>query len=461
MNKLKGKGKLILYACSGLGVNMLNMIVGSYLCSALIVGVDTWAPEDIGLWTYSHKDLVIPALWMVLAAIAKVIDGLIDLPFSHFTDNLRTRFGRRKPALLIGFIPMVIAYLLFLVPLDSSATVLNTVWFALLLGVFYGTYTLTMLTYYATFAEVAESEQDLVLLSNTKSICDVVYMSMSFALVPVFVNIGMSIRVVALMFLPLALTMAIPFFMLKEKKYSKEEIAQAKLAKKAENKVERPTVIKSIGFTFRDKPYILWLCVLAVTNIGLQLFLTGINEYFSNTGLNMTLVMAPSFAPVPLTIMLYNKVMKKKGLGTAYRMILLIFALGMGLMGLVYLIPESLLTVYAIGCSIIVSFAIGAFFSVTYLIPSTRAALRANENESASSMYYAIQGLFEAAAAAIAGSVILTLLKTNGLVNLTTIIVAVACIAAFVLSFVLPKSITTIGKENKESEETVTVGEGV
>lgn len=450
MNKLKGKGKLILYACSGLGVNMLNMIVGSYLCSALIVGIDTWAPEDIGLWTYSHRDLVIPALWMVLAAIAKVLDGFIDLPFSFFTDNLRTRFGRRKPALLIGFIPMIIAYLLFLVPLNGSATVLNTVWFALILGVFYGTYTLTMLTYYATFAEIAENEQDLVLLSNTKSICDVVYMSLSFALVPVFVNIGMSIRIVALLFLPLALTMAIPFCMLKEKKYSKEEIIEAKAAQKAD-KANRPTVIKSIGFTFRDKPYILWLCVLAVTNIGLQLFLSGINEYFSNTGLNMTLVMAPSFAPVPLTIMLYNKLMKKHGLGVAFRVILLVFALGMALMGFVYSIPESMLTLYAIGCSVIVSFSIGAFFSVTYLVPSTRAALRQGENESASSMYYAIQGLFEAAAAAIASSVILTLLKTNGYINLTTIIVSVFCVLAFGLSFVLPKTVTRIGKLEKET----------
>ena len=455
MNKLKGKGKLILYACSGLGVNMLNMIVGSYLCSALIVGIDTWAPEDIGLWTYSHRDLVIPALWMVLAAIAKVLDGFIDLPFSFFTDNLRTRLGRRKPALLIGFIPMIIAYLLFLVPLNGSATVLNTVWFAALLCIFYGTYTLTMLTYYATFAEIAENEQDLVLLSNTKSICDVVYMSLSFALVPVFVSIGMSIRIVALLFLPLALTMAIPFFMLKEKKYSKEEIAKAKIAKKVD-KANRPTVIKSIGFTFRDKPYILWLCVLAVTNIGLQLFLSGINEYFSNTGLNMTLVMAPSFAPVPLTIMLYNRLMKKYGLGAAFRVILLVFALGMALMGFVYSIPESMLTLYAIGCSVIVSFSIGAFFSVTYLVPSTRAALRQGENESASSMYYAIQGLFEAAAAAIASSVILTLLKTNGYINLTTIIVAVFCVLAFGLSFVLPKGVTRIGKLEKE---TVTVSE--
>lgn len=440
------KKHLILYACSGLGVNMLNMIVGSYLCSALIIGVDSWAPEDIGLWTYSHRDLVIPALWMVLAAVAKVLDGLIDLPFSHFTDNLRTRFGRRKPALLIGFVPMILAYLLFLVPINPSATVLNTIWFAALLGIFYCTYTLTMLTYYATFAEIAKDERELVMLSNTKSICDVVYMSMSFALVPVFVSIGMNIRIVALLFLPLALTMVIPFLLLKEKKYTKEEIVAAKQIK---NQAQRQTVLQSIRFTFQDKPYILWLCVLFVMNIGLQLFLSGINEYFSHTGLNMTLVMAPSFAPVPLTMLLYNRLLKKRGLGVAFRVILLIFALAMGLMGLIDLIPANMLTIYAIACSVITSFSIGAFFSVTYLIPSTRAALRQGESESSSSMYYAIQGLFEAASAAIASSVILTLLKITGGVYLTTILVAVLCVAAFALSFILPKAITLIGKKKE------------
>lgn len=449
MNKLTKKSRIILYGCAGLGVNMLNMIVGSYLCSALIVGIDTWAPEDIGLWTYAHRDLVIPALWMVLAAVAKVLDGLIDLPFSHFTDNLRTRFGRRKPALLIGLVPMLAAYLLFLVPLQGEATVLNTVWFALLLCAFYGTYTLTMLTYYATFAEVVDNEQDLVLLSNTKSICDVVYMSISFALVPVFVGLGMNIRVVALLFLPLVLTMLIPFLMLREKTYTKEEIAEAK---KSENKAERSTVMQSIRFTFRDKPYILWLCVLFVMNMGLQLFLSGINEYFSNTGLNMTLVMAPSFAPVPLTIMLYNRLMKKKGFGVAFRVILLVFALSMALMGLIYSIPRAWTTPFAIFCSVLCSFSIGAFFSVTYLIPSTRAALRREENQSASSMYYAIQGLFEAASAAIASSVILTVLKITGGISLTTILVAVLCVASCALSFILPKEMLLIGKERKQSD---------
>ena len=87
---------------------------------------------------------------------------------------------------------------------------------ALLLCIFYGMYTLTMITYYATFSEIAKNEQEISLLSNAKSVCDVVYFSLGFALVPAFVSMGMNIRIVAILFLPLALTMLIPLFLIKE-----------------------------------------------------------------------------------------------------------------------------------------------------------------------------------------------------------------------------------------------------
>ena len=38
MNVLRKKWQIILYGCSGLGINMRGMIVGSYLCSALLTG---------------------------------------------------------------------------------------------------------------------------------------------------------------------------------------------------------------------------------------------------------------------------------------------------------------------------------------------------------------------------------------------------------------------------------------
>ena len=158
MQKITSRKKLLLFGCAGLGVNMLNLIVGSYLCSALLIG--GFAEEDIGRWTYSNQNLVIAAVWAAMVLASKIIDGLIDLPLASVTDRLKTRWGRRRPAILMGFVPMLIAYLLFLVPLNAGATMLNTVWFGVLLCLFYAFYTLTMLTFYATFAEVVANEQE-------------------------------------------------------------------------------------------------------------------------------------------------------------------------------------------------------------------------------------------------------------------------------------------------------------
>ncbi len=438
MKKLTKKRNVILYACSGLGVNMLNLIVGSYLCSALLVG---GFEDHIESWTYLNKDLVTAALWGVLILVAKIVDGLIDLPLSHFVDNLRSKCGKRKTGIVIGYIPMILSYLMFLIPLDPTATLRNTLWFGFWLFFFYTSYTLTMITYYATFAEVADSQKEIVLLSNTKSICDVVYFSLGFALVPAFVSMGMNIRIVALLFLPLSLTMLIPLFLLKENNES---------TKSKSTPINKATFLKSLTFTLKDKPYLMWLCTLFVMNVGLQLFLSGINEYFSTTGLNMTFVMASCFVPVPFTILLYNKIMQKRGLGYAYRYILLVYSIGMSLMGLIRFIPDGLTYPFAIGCSLIVSFAIGAFFSVTYTIPSHRAAVRKEESETASSMYFAIQGLFEGASTGVASGLILVFLKQNGYVSILTLIVAAACMLAFMMSYLLPRSISQIGKQEEK-----------
>ena len=447
MKTISNKWKLILYGCSGLGVNMLNMIVGTYLCSALLVGGFV---DNVANWTYLGKDLVIAALWGTLILVTKAIDGIIDIPLSSVTDNLRTRWGRRRPAIAIGFIPMITAYVLFLFPLSSERGLANTLWFAGMLAVFYAAYTLTMLTYYATFAEIVDNDKDRVFLSNVKSICDVVYFSLSFALVPVFVGMGMNIRIVALIFMPLALTMLIPFFLIKEPSNRK-----ADLAKLEDN--ELPKDAKGVNFvealktSFSNKSFLYWLFVISVMNMGLQLFLSGINEFFSSSGLNMTFVMASSFAPVPFTLQLYNKFVKKFGIKFGLQYILVTFSCAMvGMFICAELFTGTSLLIGAIVCAVIASFAIGAFFSVAYTIPSQ---LAASENERTgicvSSMYFAVQGLFEGIAAGIASGVILVFLKQSGFVPYMTLIIAALCMLAFVLAIFLPKSIALMGKENK------------
>lgn len=442
MKTLTKKWQIILYGCSGIGVNMLNMIVGSYLCSALLTG--GFAQEDVGFWTYTDKNLVIAGIWATLILIAKAVDGIIDIPLSSFTDNLRTRWGRRRPAILIGFIPMIIAYLLFLVPLNNGDTVLNTVWFALLLCLFYGAYTLTMIAYYATFAEILDNDRDRLFLSNVKSICDVVYFSISFALVPVFVNVGrMNIRWVALLFLPLAASMFIPLFLIKEPS-TKDGIPEGSKDAKGAG------FVKSLIYSFRNKNFIYWMCCASVMNFGLQLFLSGINEFFSTSGLNMTVVMACSFAPVPFTLQIYNKLVKKKGIKFGFQYCLIAYSLAMVLMFFCPMLPEAFMTPYAIVCSLMVSLAMGTFFSITYTIPSQLAAEEnARTGICASSMYFAVQGLFEGVAAGLASGPMLVFLKQHSGIPYMTLIIAVACMTAFVMAFFLPKSIAKLGMEKK------------
>ena len=437
MKKITSKKQLILYGCSGLGVNMLNIIVGSYLCSALMTGGFI---NDVESWTYLNKTLVVAGLWATLRFIAKAFDGIIDLPLAAFADKLNTKFGRRKTAILIGLIPTVISYCLFLIPLEPKESILNTIWFGALLIIFYACYTLTMLTYYATFSEICKDEGDALFLSNSKSICDVVYFSLSFALVPVFVSMGVNIRLVALIFLPLVLSMLIPLFLLKENGEDEEG-----------EKIEPLTLKRSLEVSLKNKTFIYWMFTISIMTIGLQLFLGGINELFSTTGLNMTVVMASSFAPVPLTIMAYNRLVKRYGMGTGYKFVVSVFSIGMVIMLLCYEMSKTVdplwVTLVAVAGGIFISFSIGALFSITYIVPTNLAQRELwSSGNSVASMYFAVQGLFEGVAAGIATGPILTFLKDKDVIYLLPIVVIVCCAIAFVMSIFFPREIKYMGK---------------
>ena len=440
MKKLTSKKQLILYGCSGLGINMLSLFMGSYLCSALQVGGFI---DNREYWTYLDKDIVVYALWTVLYFLAKALDGFIDLPFAYLIDKIKTKFGRRKTGLLIGVIPTIITFVLFLIPLNNSATILNTVWFGVILCLFFSFYTLTMLTYYATFREVCATEKDVMFLSNVKSIFDVVYFSLGFALIPIFIGMKLNIRIIALIFLPLTLTMLIPFFMLKENENSESD----------NEETGHVTLKEAFKCSFSNKTFIYWMFTISIVTIGLQLFLGGINEVFSSTGLNMTVVMASSFAPVPLTIMAYNKFMKKRGLGFAYRFVLSVFAIGMLVLLFCYFNPFSFsnleLHIVAVLGGIFISFSIGAFFSITYSVPSNIAELEYQRTgKTVSAMYFAVQGIFEGIAAGIATGIILTALKNFDCIWLLPIIASVTCLLGFIMSYGFNNDIKLMGKES-------------
>ena len=473
MQIIRGRKKLFLYAFGAMGVNLLNTIMGSYLCSAIIasgfVNLEAITNGDLlnaanltlshhtylgfvefvgGQATLTSGILVIAALWAVLSVVAKVIDGVIDIPMASLTDNLRTRWGRRRPSIVIGLIPLILSYCAFLLVPSTEPTIGNTIYYFAMLAIFYTSYTLVMVTYYATFTEIVDNEEDRRFLTNTKSIADIVYFILGFALIPVFLDtIKLNIRWVALIFLPLVFLILIPLFMMKEKS-TKEGIDPDA------QKEETVNIFKSVGYTFKNWKFILWMVCYSFITFGLQLFLNGINEYFKVAGMTMIYVMIAAFAPVPLTFIIYNKLNRKKGFGFAFQYTLIIFAISMlSMFGISYLEAGTLKTVLGIVSGLVASFSVGAMFAVAYSIPSKLAADDEKETGiSHGAMYFAVQGLFAGIASGIGGGAVLTVLKSNTLFGkpgtyYITFIAAVACMISFILVFILPKTLRELGKE--------------
>ena len=463
MQKITGKKKLFLYGMAGLGINMLNLIIGSYLCDALMI---EGFQENIENWTYLNKTLVVAGLWSIMIAIAKILDGFIDIPFAGWTDKLKSKWGKRRPAIVLGMIPMLIAYVLFLFPLQNAEhSVLNTVWFGVTLCLFYAFYTLTMVTYYATFSEIVDNEHDRVTLSNFKTVFDVVYFVLGYALIPAFIG-SANIRVIALAFLPLSMTMLIPLFMIKERSTLDKDVEADKQNGNIEDEAleeEHVGIIDSFKYAIKNRSFIVWMVVYFALEFSTQMFLTGQNVIYSGymgfEGFQITVIMACAFAPVPLTLILYNKIVKKHGIKAGYIFSLIAYLLAMvvTLSCSQKLIPNETvrLVVAAIG-GVLSAFGTGCFFSINYTIPSTIAD---NERKATGishpAMYFAVQGLFGGVATAISTGLVWVNLKNIGggqFIWLMPIVVMFGGLVSMFMTKFMDKEVSEIGKIQEKKD---------
>ena len=457
MEKIRGNFKLLLYGMSGIGMNMLNLIIGSYLCDALMT---EGFVENASNWTYMDKTLVVAGLWSIMIAIGKILDGIIDIPFAGWTDKLKSKWGRRRPAILLGLIPTAITYVLFLIPLQNKEhSIINTLWFGLLLCVFYAFYTLTMVTYYATFSEIVDNDKDRVTLSNYKTVFDVVYYVLGYALIPAFVG-SMNIRLIALIFLPLVLTMLIPLFMIKERSTLDKDVAV--YSKEKDYECEKTVgIFDSLKYAVKNKSFIVWMGVYFALQFSTQLFLNGQNVIYSGyvqlEGFEITMVMACAFAPVPLTLLLYNKLVRRYGIRVGY-----IFSLSAYMAAMLVLIfsskqmipNDTARIIFACFGGILSSFGTGCFFSINYTIPSTLATMEKKETGiSHPAMYFAIQGLTGALATALSTGLIWVNLKAHDAVWLAPIVVIAGSIVSLILTKFMSKKVCNIGRAQTEEEK--------
>jgi len=486
VRSLDKKWKEFLYAFSGFGPNFLMILMGSYYSDALNPSALEAGEQFQAIMP--GVCYILPALFPILFALGKVFDGIIDIPFAHITDTLSTRWGRRRPAIAVCFLPMVISFVLCWIPVGGSdGKLLNTIWVTIFSVIFFATYTMCLIAFYGSLSTVCTDEPQRLRVSGYKSFFDTITYCMVYALVPVILSgVGLHIDRFVFLCVPLMVTMLIPLFLIKEgEKYGYPEnhgLSEEKIS-----------IGESISLTFKNKIFRRWLYVNACTFFGLQMFLSGMNGLIIGgmglSGGQMALLNTFAFGPVPIMLYLFNKVKARYGVRKAYQSCLLMFAVAIFsfFLGSRFVLGEANLTAkLAIGIAggLCGSWSIGVFFMMPYLAPAQISSIEERlTGKNHSAMYFAGNAVATAIVGAISGSLIYEYIKNlyiskemNGIAWATTpaeaytklfgasegavigaaetaqvfnlgnllvpFIVSITCVIGFFLAFKLPRDFT-------------------
>ena len=459
MKKLKRR-HIPLFAFASFGPCMLSTVISVYLVDALQAA---GFGSNLEQWTFAGKTIIAVGLFSILKAISSIMDGLVEVPVATIVQNLKTPWGRRRPAILVGTVVMTLAYILFCFPISyEENSVANAIWCGVLLTVFVSFFTLAINALFGTYAEITANDNDRIFLTNMKAFFDTIQYSIAYALIPVFIGFGINIRNIGLYMAPLVLTMVIAIVLIKENSTVPGAVAKYGEDEGQTQEDERMGMIEGLKLTLSNKAFRAWLVIHGCFNLGLQMFLSGQNVLISGpmglNGFQIAIINTTAFAPVPLMLFFYRRVMAKKGYRFAFQTALASFGLGMVFMALAYvrLFPDTMIRLI-LGATggVISSYGIGAFFSAPTAMPTQIAAEQKRQTgKSHPSMFFAVQGIVNSLVGAIGPGLIWVNLRNvsvngNDLfgTHAMTYIVIIFCVLAILACKLLPKEYDQLGKK--------------
>lgn len=417
-----------IYALGGFGPGFMYQIVMTYL-----------------LYFYRPALTRVEAGALILAPagayaagmlVARILDGLVDIPIATWTDNLKSRWGRRRPLMILGFVPTVLSFLLLWYP-PLSGTRLgpeghwgNAIFVALASSLYFFFHTLIIVPYLASLSELVPDEESRVRVASWQTFFNTAGYVLTFVVAPILFD-RFGIRGTIWLLAPVFLSFLGPILVIKESSTLRQ-------GKKEEPQAADVPLWESVKMTLGNRTFRIYILSVATFYFGLQFFLGGIAFMAADMmGLSesqLGLMNAAAFAPVPVMLIVFNWLVKKKGAKWAFRLGLLVFAFAMLLFPLGWTrlnlpIPPFLVGVIAGGIG---SFSIGVFFTIPYAFPAQIAATEAKETgKDRAGMYFAVQGVINQFMGGLAGSVLTLLLGWRYGVVAVGPLVALTCVLAY------------------------------
>jgi glycoside/pentoside/hexuronide:cation symporter, GPH family len=148
-----------LYSSTSAGINIIFTTVSTWL-------LYFWAPP-IDLARPHYLDVTLIGL---LLTAGRIWDALIAPAIGHWSDNLQTSWGRRRPFLILATPVMLVSLVLLWTPPAASSGVVNGIYFFVVTIAFYTSFHLVGIPYDSSLPEMASTGAERVSLSMWKNL---------------------------------------------------------------------------------------------------------------------------------------------------------------------------------------------------------------------------------------------------------------------------------------------------
>jgi GPH family glycoside/pentoside/hexuronide:cation symporter len=173
-------GRTWLYSMASAGLNILSITVGTWLLYFYAPPPDSGRPQYLPVGLVGIL-LIVVSLW----------DAVIDPFIGHWSDTLKSRWGRRRPFLIFGAPAVAVMAVLLWTPPGGGSTWLNAAYFLLVTMAFFSAFSLVGIPYDGTLPEMAPESQPRVVLSYWKNVFGLVGVLIgSLVAAPLFASLG-------------------------------------------------------------------------------------------------------------------------------------------------------------------------------------------------------------------------------------------------------------------------------
>ncbi|MCD8511514.1 MAG: MFS transporter [Bacillus sp. (in: Bacteria)] len=202
--------KYLIYALGYLGIAILTQTVVKWYQYF-------YAPPEVN--QYGLQVLIPIGFVGVAMIVARLVDGIADPLVAYFSDKSKHPLGRRIPFILYGVGPLVVTFILLWFPPVAGQSIINLVYLAVLLSLFFTFFTVVVTPYLALIGELTETREERIRVTTFQGIAQILGVMVAEAGSGVIINaynfkvMGIVLGLIALV--TIALT---PIFIREEKR---------------------------------------------------------------------------------------------------------------------------------------------------------------------------------------------------------------------------------------------------